>query len=121
MTSIARVAMGLLLVLVSCTSSSSKAHPSGSSSPTVPPTESQEEEGPELRVCSGAPANLGDNGRVIRFIDARRGWVAAGPTIYATTDGGRTLKRQYHDIASFLQLDFVDAQRGWAVGCDLLL
>jgi photosystem II stability/assembly factor-like uncharacterized protein len=107
------------LSLVACTSGKPNARrsltPSASSSETVV----QEE--PEVRFCGAAPANHGDNGQLVRFIDDKRGWVGAGPSLLATNDGGRTWRTQYKNVAVFLQIDFIDAKRGWAVSCDLLL
>jgi len=63
-----------------------------------------------VRTSARAPA-LG----VVRFVDARHGW-AAGATLLATGDGGRTWRRQPSPAATVSALDFVDPRHGWALG-----
>jgi len=51
----------------------------------------------------------------VRFVDARHGW-AAGATLLATVDGGRTWRRLPSPAAMVGALDFVDRRHGWALG-----
>jgi photosystem II stability/assembly factor-like uncharacterized protein len=47
--------------------------------------------------------------------------VAGAGVILATADGGRTWTRQYRGSAALDQVDFTDAEHGWAAGRDALL
>jgi photosystem II stability/assembly factor-like uncharacterized protein len=51
----------------------------------------------------------------VDFIDTRHGW-AGGAVILATTDGGRTWRRQSSPATTVDVLDFVDHRDGWALG-----
>jgi photosystem II stability/assembly factor-like uncharacterized protein len=50
------------------------------------------------------------------FLDASRGWLISGGTIYRTTDGGVTLSAQVRANVSFTAITFVGPEHGWAVG-----
>ena len=50
------------------------------------------------------------------FLDANRGWLISGGTIFHTSDGGATLAVQARHNVVFRDITFVDATHGWAVG-----
>jgi len=67
--------------------------------------------------------NLAGGGRSIWFVDADRGWIASfDQTIVHTEDGGASWVVQLGGSPTgtmgpkILQMQFVDAERGWAVG-----
>jgi photosystem II stability/assembly factor-like uncharacterized protein len=51
----------------------------------------------------------------VDFVDTRYGW-AGGAVILATTDGGRTWRRQSSPATTIDVLDFVNRRDGWALG-----
>jgi photosystem II stability/assembly factor-like uncharacterized protein len=57
----------------------------------------------------------------VKFADGRNGWAAGSGIILATTDGGRTWRRQHTGGEAFRSLEFVDAAHGWAVAARRLL
>lgn len=69
---------------------------------------------------------LGD----LEFLDARHGWVVAGPcetdtVVLRTTDGGRTWRASHVPsptchAGSYLDLKFLDSRNGWMVHQELL-
>jgi photosystem II stability/assembly factor-like uncharacterized protein len=74
------------------------------------------------RVKTGTAQYL----RAVHFVDANHGWVVGmtgtdfdelGPSkVLATADGGKTWTVQYTAPRSFFDVQFANAQRGWAVG-----
>jgi photosystem II stability/assembly factor-like uncharacterized protein len=58
----------------------------------------------------------------IQFIDSLTGWMAgAHGEILATSDGGMTWTTQYDGPARITAVQFLDGDRGWAVGEDAFL
>src|SRR5205085_8078892 len=51
----------------------------------------------------------------VDFVDRRHGW-AGGAVILATTNGGRTWRRQSSPATTVDVLDFVNRRDGWALG-----
>ena len=55
----------------------------------------------------------------LQFVDERHGWMAVGPHIVATSDGGRTWKVQYRGrltaLVDISGIQFIDTRHGWAV------
>jgi photosystem II stability/assembly factor-like uncharacterized protein len=72
----------------------------------------------QLGVVDGGTTSLD-------FVDANTGWMAlhtsAEASVFVTHDGGRTWTRQFHASGSspLLQISFVNALDGWALGSDL--
>ncbi|HEX5502960.1 MAG TPA: YCF48-related protein [Thermomicrobiales bacterium] len=62
-----------------------------------------------------------DRSAAVAFADANHGWLAAGATILATTDGGRHWARQYAAADRVASLSFISARRGWAATAGGLL
>ena len=53
-----------------------------------------------------------------QFVDDRHGWMTAygdAPAVLATSDGGKTWRRQNTGSVHVLEIQFVDANHGWAV------
>ncbi len=54
----------------------------------------------------------------LQFVDERHGWMAVGPHIVATSDGGRTWTTQYRGRLTGLadlRIQFSDIRHGWAI------
>jgi len=64
------------------------------------------------------PAPCGGRGwsQRIEFVDDLHGWIANGPMIFSTSDGGATWGCQVESLGEWaMDLSFVDAAHGWAV------
>jgi len=72
----------------------------------------------QLAVVDGTTTSLD-------FVDANNGWIAlhtsAEASVLVTHDGGRTWSRQFHASGAppLLQISFVNARDGWALGSDV--
>jgi len=52
----------------------------------------------------------------ISFINRQKGWLAAGKAILHTYDGGNSWNPQYSSQEYIMDIQFIDADHGWAVG-----
>lgn len=105
-------ALAALLAVAACTSHSSErivpAPPGRPSSPAAAGAAC-----PDAVSVQGGPVPALD---AVEFVSATRGWAAGSGGIVATTDGGRTWRRQYAGPVHPYELDFTDAEHGWAAG-----